>query len=529
MSSKKLFVREATGLVKEISLKDVVIYNALASGTIMLALSYSIAWIPAWFTGADIILAMVITSLLYIPVYLTYGLIVASFPRTSGDYVYISRILYPSLGFAASFNIWFWNVFVLSISAYWVSTLALSPALTATGLLLNNSSVVSLGNALSTPLWSFVIGTICIVLVSIAAGIGVKRMIILQNVFFIVGVIGYVILLGVMASKTHTDFVNAFNALFPSNTVSSIISSAAKAGVALPYTMSWPQTILAFSVVQGVIGWIMWSQYVSGEIKEAGRVKRQWAMFLVPWAIEALAVGIGAYLVLQTIGYDFLAAVGTSWPLQTPPYVGFFAALLSGNWVIGLIIMLSITAWILAGAFGPMMTFLTRLPFAWSFDRMFPERFATIDERFRAPVYSIIFVAIIGIIGNYLLSFYYAYFSILWAGTVAGVLIFTSIPALLAAVVFPYRRKEMYEKSPARAYQVKGVPLITLLGIPAVLIQVFLGCLYVVAPFWGFGVGGGALMLGVFVVGFVIFYAFRAYRKSKGIDVDMIFKEIPPE
>jgi APA family basic amino acid/polyamine antiporter len=526
---KKIFVREATGLVREVSLIDTIIYNALASGTIMLALTYSIAWIPAWFTGANILVALIITSLLYIPVYLTYGLIVASFPRTAGDYVYISRILYPSLGFASSFNIWFWNVFVLSISSYWVPTLALAPALTGTGILLGNSFMINLGNELSTPLWSFVIGEIVIVGAALIATLGIKKMMHFQNYFFIIGMIGYIMLLFVFARTSNDTFINIFNSYFKDYPVTKIISMAISRGATLPYKFNWYQTMLAFSVMQGVIGWIMWSQYIGGEIKQAYSVRRQWIMLFVPWAIEATAVGIGAYFVLRSIGYDFLTAIGIVWPLQAPPYVSFFAALLSGNWILGLIILLSVTAWIVAGLFGPLMTFLTRLPFAWAFDRAFPEKFSYISEHFHSPIYSIILVSIIGTVGLFLLSFFSSYFSIIFAGTVAGVLIFTTIPALLSATLFPFKRKDLYLASPASRYKIFGIPLISFTGVFAICVQSFLGYTYIAAPFWGFNTGGGIIMLTVFIIGIVIFYVMRSYRKRKNINLDIVFKEIPPE
>ena len=165
---------------------------------------------------------MSLTSLLYIPVYVTYGLIVACFPRTSGEYVYVIRILNPGLGFAASLNVWFWNIFVLGISAYWVSTVAISPALTAIGLILNDSSLASLGAQFSTPTFSFIVSVIVIIAMSIVAGFGTRAMMRLQNALFVIGAIGYVTLLAVPGSNTRADFINIFNAHFPSNTVGSI-------------------------------------------------------------------------------------------------------------------------------------------------------------------------------------------------------------------------------------------------------------------------------------------------------------------
>jgi hypothetical protein len=35
--------------------------------------------------------------------------------------------------------------------------------------------------------------------------------------------------------------------------------------------------------------------------------------------------------------------------------------------------------------------------------------------------------------------------------------------------------------------------------------------------------------IAIFASGIGVFYGFRAYRKSKGVEIDKVYKEIPPE
>jgi hypothetical protein len=37
------------------------------------------------------------------------------------------------------------------------------------------------------------------------------------------------------------------------------------------------------------------------------------------------------------------------------------------------------------------------------------------------------------------------------------------------------------------------------------------------------------IVAAIFVTGFILFYAIRAVRKKQGIDVDLLFKEVPVE
>jgi basic amino acid/polyamine antiporter, APA family len=96
--------------------------------------------------------------------------------------------------------------------------------------------------------------------------------------------------------------------------------------------------------------------------------------------------------------------------------------------------------------------------------------------------------------------------------------------------VFPYRRPEIYEKSPISKRKVLGLPLMT----------VACACGFVGATFYfftlffdsfaaGHDIGRLAIMAACFAGGFIFFQIMRAYRKSQGVDVDLAFKQIPIE
>src|SRR5262249_3177458 len=96
----KLYVRQATGLVRELSLRD----NALlAAGYISVFLGFSyITLVPSTFVGANIALAFLITGALMVPHFIVYGLLSSAMPRSGGDYLFLSRIVHPSAGFVVN-------------------------------------------------------------------------------------------------------------------------------------------------------------------------------------------------------------------------------------------------------------------------------------------------------------------------------------------------------------------------------------------------------------------------------------------
>jgi hypothetical protein len=105
-------------------------------------------------------------------------------------------------------------------------------------------------------------------------------------------------------------------------------------------------------------------------------------------------------------------------------------------------------------------------------------------------------------------------------------------PALLAATLFARRRKDLFDGAPsATRYKIGGAYLITIAGaigfIGFVAIVIFTALFpqigYPVTPF-----NIGFMML-LYLLGLVVYYAGKSYRKSQGIDIELAFKQIPPE
>jgi uncharacterized membrane protein len=99
-------------------------------------------------------------------------------------------------------------------------------------------------------------------------------------------------------------------------------------------------------------------------------------------------------------------------------------------------------------------------------------------------------------------------------------------------MVFSRRRKELFEASPSTTkIKIAGVNLITILG--AIGSIGFAAIVVVVAAFpqIGFPISpiNIAFLILVFLFGFVLYYAAKSYRKRQGIDIDLAYKQIPPE
>ena len=95
-----LFVRQATGLVRELSLTDNVVLSA-SYISIFLGFTY-LTLVPSTFTGANIALAFALTFALCVPHFVTYGWLSSAMPRSGGDYLFLSRVVHPLAGFVVN-------------------------------------------------------------------------------------------------------------------------------------------------------------------------------------------------------------------------------------------------------------------------------------------------------------------------------------------------------------------------------------------------------------------------------------------
>ena len=116
-----------------------------------------------------------------------------------------------------------------------------------------------------------------------------------------------------------------------------------------------------------------------------------------------------------------------------------------------------------------------------------------------------------------------------------AVLALTFFATVVAAIILPWRRKDLYEASPIARYKVAGIPAITIFGVITGLFLLFM--LYE----WSFnsanlyGTSFQATLNSVYyfvatyVVAVIIYVAARVIRQRQGIDLSRIHHEIPVE
>lgn len=101
MTERKLFVRQASGLVREVSTLKATFFNiaALSGNVVLLAIIFLPLYGGAAIVGfSPIGLAHIIAGISLIVMALIFVILVSVMPRSGGDYVFTSRVMHPFLG-----------------------------------------------------------------------------------------------------------------------------------------------------------------------------------------------------------------------------------------------------------------------------------------------------------------------------------------------------------------------------------------------------------------------------------------------
>src|SRR5437764_3892707 len=144
-----VFLRKATGLVREVSLIDALIMNTLgmnvAVGAVFLFLQA-----PANFPDGNMLVAVVIGTLIMAFTLLwVYSEFAAAMPRSGGDYVFVSRALHPFLGWLLSWSQGIWLIFFWIGFNAWFALVAAAPtAMITIGSVTGNQTWISAANGL---------------------------------------------------------------------------------------------------------------------------------------------------------------------------------------------------------------------------------------------------------------------------------------------------------------------------------------------------------------------------------------------
>jgi amino acid transporter len=494
-------------------------------------------WLFSWpdltFPGSSPFWICTFALLIVIPIGLVYAFLGAAMPRSGGDYVYTSRILRPDIGFMTSFVVGMPMFLTFGTDVMYMITTSIAPVFSVAGVLFNNPSLLALSNTVSLPMNSFVIGVVIIILITGLAMTRITTATKITWIFMALSILGAVITVGLLLATSRDVFISTWNAKMGQYATYDQLITTAKG---LGWTPSTPNIWASLSAMGFGMwlfsGWV-YPAYVGGEVKHASKSMIFGIMISIIflwffyWVVGELSWAVA--------GKDWTSAVNwlaTNYPNQYPvpsyPWLSFITPLLTDNPVLIWLILISyIAAWVAANI--AVILCATRILFAWSFDRITPSAMANVSERFHAPTWAAVVTGIIGVIGLYVAIFtgIFGYYL-----NTAGMVLLTFAIVSVAAIIFPFKRREIFEASPSMVRtRLGGVPLISILGVISFIFSIYASYYALTTTVMGpLNTGSYSMIAGVFILGVIIYYIAKGYRsKKEGIDLGLLIKEIPPE
>jgi amino acid transporter len=101
-TGSKLFVRQSSGLVRDVSVTNALFFNVAAFvgvGLTLYPIFYSLGFIPVWDVGAVLLeygWAAIVTGIFCVLLAIIFASLTSAMPRSGGDYVFTSRITHRS-------------------------------------------------------------------------------------------------------------------------------------------------------------------------------------------------------------------------------------------------------------------------------------------------------------------------------------------------------------------------------------------------------------------------------------------------
>jgi amino acid transporter len=536
--SEKVFLRKATGIVKELSALDTFALTMLLIGLGAGFVFYD--YYVGIFHGTDIPLAILLAALPCIPIAIFYWLMTVAFPRTGGDYVWTSRILHPSIGFANNFLFIILVGVNLGVSTgyfvYETQTL-----LSLLSIWFYSPAVSHLANVVVEQPWFTTVALAYLVVVFVLTA-SIKALKAVARIGFVLNIIAVVLIFAEYLPVTPKLFESQFD-IWAGGVTSyqSIIAAAARDGFVRSSSPVW--LLMATMFIFGLYyGGYNWGSFYSGEIRQVHNSVP--LVFLGAIATTAFVWYASSALLWYKIGPDFLSAASYlkySHPdaLAVKPLEGFpmprmfYLTFLMPSGPLGLIAKLLVVlgaTWFFyyMWTFSFMMV-ISRQIFAWSFDRLLPSSLADINQTrwIKGPFKALTFAFLIGLAVT------------LFANVIPSILALTAVWGLvqlvafwvpgLAGIIFPFRKKGLFDSSPAVVRKMIGpVPAISLLGLLTTMVSVFGAYQIFINPLLG-GSTSWDWVVGIFVLGFGIYWVAYFARKRQNIDLNLTFKEIPPE
>ena len=566
-TTPKLFVRQSSGLVRNVSVTNALFFNVAAFvgvGLTLYPIFYSLADVPVWRLGPFSAYgwAAIIAGLFCVLLALIFSSLTSVMPRSGGDYVFSSRILHPFLGWLESWTLVIASVLIIAFEVPLVlRNLQISAKIISIGAGgfhgANSWFTDSTGSITGTP--GFIGSIIVLLLIAVVALLPTRTFHKVVTVLAGFGVACFIAMFVFGLLFTHRGSFIHNLPHYTGGVTSAHIAATGKASGLIPTSNGtflsniFSTTVfpLMLSVLLFQFIGFQYSAYIAGEVR--GNVRRGVLIALIgALVIGVLANSVYVDAISSHFGFNTNVAWGGSYwgfntnlsalPLGQPNSMPLLAVVANKSlWPLWTLISLGgvVFPFLLCPVY---INFISRMQLAWSLDRQMPEWFGRVSERLRGPLNAIL--ATIGLTALFLFFQSYKALPTFLATTghklnLAGTAWFSIVMAILTwtlpgfnAILVRWRRPDLIRNAPF------GNKLVWI-GLAWLVFPIWIYIFAVFKPIINALKGGGALTYletngiidaGIFyLIGIVIYFIMRARAVRAGVDEKMLFTELPPD
>jgi APA family basic amino acid/polyamine antiporter len=566
-TTPKLFVRQSSGLVRNVSVTNALFFNVAAFvgvGLTLYPIFYSLAGVPIWKHGLSAYgWAAVIAGLFCVLLSLIFASLTSVMPRSGGDYVFSSRILHPFLGWLESWTLVIASILIIAFEVPLVlRNLQITARIVGIGAGgsffedANSWFTDSTGAITGTP--GFIASLVVLLVIALVCVLPTRSFhrVVTTLAGYGVACFAAMFVFGLLATS-RSDFDANLPKYAGGQTAAKIASTGEDTFLA-GANHSFLSDIFSTSVFPLVLSILLfqfigfqYSAYIAGEVR--GNVRRGVLIALV----GALTIGVLANSVYvdafsNHLGFNTNVSWGASYwgfnenlaapPLGQPNAMPLLATVANdGLWPLWALISFGgvIFPFLLCPVY---INFISRMQLAWSLDRQAPEWFGEVNERLRAPLNAII--ATLALTALFLFFQSYKALPTIFATTehklnLAGTAWFSIMMAVLTwtlpginAILVRFRRPDLVRNAPFS----KALPWI---GLAWLVFPVWIYIFAVAKPIVDALGGASALTYletnGIldaalfYALGIIIFFVMRYRARAAGVDEKMLFTELPPD
>ena len=513
------------------SVRDAIIYACLSTNIITLGI-YEFSF-NSFIPKGQLLTAVLIAGVWVTFLVIAYTGLIVTIPRAGGDYVWQSRILGGPIGFVFAttgwwFILWLWAPIygtVLNVELF-------QPVLYTIG-------AKGLASYFGSHNGTMTICLITIALAGLFVSLGMSGYAKMQKWCFLGGMIGFAVVVVLLLVYSHGSFVSSVNLeahkIFGVKNAYGATQAAAKSiSYAAPAfgLNAFGASMLLVPMLMFYLLWPNWGSTLYGEVRGASDFKRVFTgMFAGLWLTVLLSV-VFLLLMLKTFGWSFYNnanAVYWAGKATIPiwPYPMMMTAWLVHNTAFQVILLLVMSLWFF-GWVGTLFLSSTRVIFAAAFDRVLPDAAASVSEKRKVPVASLVLMLLPAVA----LSAFYSYSIKFATYTLDATLVIavTYLVSAFAVVILPWRKPELWAASAASKIKLLGVPIVPVAGLLTMGLVIYNLIEWLSNSAYGVNNRGSLVFMAMlYVLAIVVYVVARLIRKSQGIDLGLINKEIPVE